>query len=154
METLALRVIKAMGALKGAASVLLGLSAGFVVAGAVFAFIAAIGIVPRLAAKTGTNKYVKIYEESIIVGGLAGVSTYLFDFTLPLKAFGAVPLAIFYGMFVGCLALCLAEVLNVLPVLARRVNLQKGIGIFIAAFAIGKLCGSLMYFFIPGFFEL
>ena len=48
----------------------------------------------------------------------------------------------------GCLAVALAEVLNVFPVLFRRANLKNGLGFLITAFAAGKTVGGLVYFFL------
>ena len=41
---------------------LLGFGGGIVISGAVFAFIAIIGVVPRLAQKSHTEKYIKLYD--------------------------------------------------------------------------------------------
>jgi stage V sporulation protein AB len=54
---------------------------------------------------------------------------------------------IFSGIFVGCWALALAEVLNVFPIFLRRINVTKGIGFVILGIAIGKVLGALVYFF-------
>jgi len=57
------------------------------------------------------------------------------------------------GIFFGCLAMSLAEVLNVIPILSRRGRLQQGMFFFMLAVAFGKMTGSLLYFIIPGFFD-
>ncbi|MGN1318179.1 MAG: stage V sporulation protein AB, partial [Lachnospirales bacterium] len=56
------------------------------------------------------------------------------------------------GIFFGCLAVSLAEVLNVIPILSRRINVQKGIKYFILSLALGKALGSALYYFLPGFY--
>jgi len=132
--------------------VLLGFSSGVVIAGAVFAFIAIIGIVPRLAQKTSTQKYIKLYEEAIIFGGIFGTTTLLIDYRLPIGVMPVAILALCVGIFFGCLAVSLAEVLDVIPVLTRRTRLRQGMALFMLAIALGKLAGSLLYYFIPGFF--
>ncbi len=53
---------------------------------------------------------------------------------------------LFMGMFVGCLALAIAEMLNSIPIFARRVSYRHGLGIAVLAVALGKLAGSLFYF--------
>ena len=53
---------------------------------------------------------------------------------------------LFMGMFVGCLALAIAEMLNSIPIFARRVSYRHGLGIAVLAVALGKLAGSLYYF--------
>ena len=134
--------------------IVLGFGSGIVVSGAVFAFIAIIGVVPRLAQKTCTTKYIKLYEEAIIFGGIFGTSTMLFDYYLPIGKFLVIMLSATIGIFYGCLAVSLAEILNVIPILTRRGRLTAGLKYFILAIALGKLLGSLMYYFIPGFYYI
>ena len=47
------------------------------------------------------------------------------------------------GVFTGCLAAALAEVVNMMPVLSERVSLKKGMTGIMTVFALGKLVGSL-----------
>ena len=131
---------------------ILGLGGGMVIAGAVFAFIAIIGVVPRIAQKTKTEKYIMLYEEGIIIGGILGTCSLLADFYLPIGTAVVTLLMLMVGIFYGCLAVSLAEVLDVIPVLTRRGGLKRGLKFFITALAAGKLIGSLLYYFIPGFF--
>ena len=58
------------------------------------------------------------------------------------------------GIFVGVLTMALTEVLNVIPILLRRTRLTKGLPWLILAFALGKVCGSLVYFLVDGFYVL
>ncbi len=134
--------------------ILLGFGGGLVIAGAVFAFIAVIGVVPRLADKTGTTKYVKWYEEAIIAGGIAGCIAMNMQVYLPIGKIGVAAYGLLVGIFYGCLAVSLAEVLNVIPVLARRVRVRQGLKWFVTAIALGKLAGSLLYYFVPGFYYI
>ena len=122
---------------------------GIIIAGGVFAFIAIIGIVPRFAQKTNTSQYIKIYEEAIMLGGIFGTLTMLFDFRVPTGQFGNVVAGLFYGIFVGCLAVSIAEVIDVIPILCRRASIKQGISIFIIMIALGKTIGSLAYFLLP-----
>ena len=52
----------------------------------------------------------------------------------------------FSGIFVGCLALALAEMIDSIPIFARRIGFRHGIGVAVIATALGKLCGSVLYF--------
>lgn len=133
--------------------IVIGFGSGVVIAGAVFAFIAIIGIVPRLAQKTRTEKYIKLYEEAIIIGGIFGTSTMIIDYYMPIGKIAVIFLSICVGIFYGCLAVSLAEVLDVIPILTRRGHIKKGMTYFITAIAFGKLLGSLLYYFIPGFYN-
>ncbi len=134
--------------------ILLGLGAGVVISGAVFAFIAIIGVVPRLAAKTKTEKYIKLYEETIIAGGIFGVFTIMYDYYIPIGVIPVIIISACIGIFYGCLAVSLAEVLNVIPILSRRTRLYKGLKYFIIALALGKAAGSMLYYFADGFYYI
>ncbi len=61
-------------------------------------------------------------------------------------------IGMFAGIFFGCLSIALAEVLDGIPIFARRIRLKMGVSIAVLAVALGKIAGSLVYF-INGFFE-
>jgi len=142
-----------MEILKHIAAVVIGFGSGLIIAGAVYAFITIVGVVPRLAQKTQTAGKIKVYESALALGGIFGTLAGIFQFYLPVGHVGVVALAVFKGIFIGCLAMSLAEVLNVIPIMARRTRLQRGMFFLVLAIAIGKLIGSLMYFLVPGFFD-
>ena len=50
------------------------------------------------------------------------------------------------GIFVGCLVMSLAETLQALPVISRRIHLAVGFQYLILSIALGKMAGSLLYF--------
>ncbi len=124
-----------------------GACGGLLVAGGVFAFLTLVGVVTRLAAGTKTAKYLMLYEDMALLGGAAGNLWYIYRFALPLGN----PLFALYGIgagiFTGCLAASLAEVVNMLPVLSERVNLKKGMTGIMTMFALGKMAGSLFGLF-------
>lgn len=128
--------------------ILLGFGSGIVISGGIYAFIAVIGIVPRMAQKTKTEKYIFVYEDSILMGGIFGVMTMIFPFRVPLGFIGLIILGLLVGIFIGCLAVSVAEVIDVIPILSRRAKLKKGLSVFITALALGKLIGALVCFFI------
>ena len=134
-------------------SILIGFSAGLIISGAVFAFITAIGVVPRLAQKTKTQAHIKWYESSIALGGLFGAVAGIVDMRIPITGLIVAVIAISIGIFYGVLAMSLAEVLNVIPILTRRGRLQRGMFFFVLSIALGKFCGALLYAIIPGFYS-
>jgi len=142
-----------MEILKHIASIVIGFGSGLVIAGAVYAFISIVGVVPRLAQKTQTISKIRVYESALALGGIFGTLAGVYQFYLPVGHVGVVVLAVLKGIFIGCLAMSLAEVLNVLPIMARRTRLQRGMFFLVLAIALGKLIGSLMYFLVPGFFD-
>lgn len=127
--------------------VFIGSGAGGVIAAGIFAFLAIIGVVPRLIGVTHTRKHIILYETMLILGGTMGNLMDLFH--LPIAGFGPFVLAVWgtaAGIFVGCLVMSLAETLKALPVLGRRIRLAVGIQYVILSVAAGKFVGSMLYF--------
>ena len=152
----------------------IGACAGFGVSGGVFTTLIAIGLVPRFAGKTHTAKHIFLYEEMVVCGTLAGgIITVFLPFLkvhewlggngtqnglfyqglfeeswYPLfGTFFLLVFGLFAGIFVGCLAIAIAEMLDSIPIFARRSKFRHGVGIAILCMAIGKTLGSLLYFF-------
>ena len=75
--------------------IFLGLTSGCMVAAGTFAFIAAIGIVPRMAKRTETQRFIRVYEDAIVLGGIWGTTAMFIRYRLP-----SVPL------LPGCYARC------------------------------------------------
>lgn len=131
--------------------IFIGFASGVVVAGGVFAFIAAIGVVERLAQKTKTVSYIKIYEEAAIFGGIAGCVRLIYEYKVSVGVVVPIIFCFLIGIFVGALAVSLAEVLDVMPIFMRRLRLKKGLQYFMLSLAAGKLIGALAYFLLPEF---
>lgn len=137
-----------------------GLAAGFVTAAAYVAFIAMLGIFPKIAAKTKTAGECILYENCLIIGIL--LSTLLQFFTSFSSAGfyeGALPptfvgfsililIGLFGGIYIGFLIGGLSEVLNVIPIYARIAHIQKGLSYIIYFLALGKGVFSLIQFLI------
>ena len=134
--------------------IVFSIAAGLMVSAGVFAFIAAIGIVPRMAWRTGTRHFVRWYEDAIVLGGIFGTTTMFVDYRLPPANLLLGGVFLFNGLFVGVLAMALTEVLNVMPILMRRARLTKGLQWIILAFALGKVVGSLLYYLVDGFYVM
>lgn len=140
--------------MKEAFLIVFSIASGLLVSAGVFAFIAAIGIIPRMAWRTGTRQYVRFYEDIIVLGGIWGTTAMFVEYRLPPWDWLIMAVALFTGLFVGVLAMALTEVLNVMPILMRRARLTKGLQWIILAFALGKVFGSLVYYLIDGFYVL
>lgn len=125
----------------------IGLSCGAAVAGGVFGFITMLGIVPRLAGRTGTAKHILLYESAIILGGALGNIWHIFSIKPLLSLVMVCLYGLFSGIFVGCLAMALAEVLRVLPIMIHRLRLKEGFPIVVLGIALGKTAGALYQFF-------
>lgn len=125
-----------------------GLCSGLTVAAGVFAFITMLGIIPRLATRTHTRKHIYLYETMIILGGSFANIWSIYAFPLPLTILFLGAVGLFSGIFVGCLAMALAEVLRVFPIITNRIQLKEGFPVVVVAVALGKLAGTLFQFFI------
>lgn len=143
-----------MGVISVIVRVILGLGAGFVVSGGVVAFISIIGIIPLMAYRTKTTHAMLWYENAIILGSITGSILSMWSIRLPNIPIITAVFFFAFGMFIGVLIIALAEVLDVLPIINRRIQIKKGITLIVFALALGKLVGSLCYWIYPYFTEI
>ncbi len=132
--------------LKGLVMLVIGVSAGGMVAAGTFAFIVMLGVFTRLAYRTHTSSYTSIYESAIVLGGTLGNIILLYEVRIPLYYAGIIVFGLFCGIFVGCLAMALAEVLKVFPILVRRTGLFEGLPFIVCGIAAGKMAGAFVQF--------
>lgn len=123
---------------------LTGFGGGILVAGGLFAFLALVGVITRLAAGTKTAKFLLFYEDMSLLGATVGNIAYLYHVGLPVGRFGFLLYGLGAGIFTGCLAAALAEVVKMMPVLSERLNLKRGMAILMVIFAFGKMIGALI----------
>ena len=133
-------------------AIFISLSAGLVISSAIFSFIAAIGIVPRLAKKSKTEEHIKIYETSIAIAGTTGAIWLSISFNIDFVFLNFVIAFLVFcsGIFLGVLAVSLAEVMDVIPILFRRAKLKFGLWLLVYAIAFGKALGTIIYFYVKG----
>lgn len=146
----------------------LGASFGMIVSGGVFTVLISVGLIPRFAGKMHIAKHIFILEEMVVLGTIMGDFYSIFsnygrigEWVIENSVFGVgntaaawhtvgnfilIIFGVFSGIFVGCLALAIAEMLNTIPIFSRRIGFRHGLGIAILAVALGKLAGSLIYF--------
>lgn len=126
----------------------LGLICGMAVAGGTFALIVGISVVPRVVFMSKTAKEVIFYENMIMLGGIIGnIITVFTDIPIPLGSVGLILFGLGCGIQVGCLVMALAEIMNVFPIIFRRISLKIGMSYVITAMALGKVIGGLWYFY-------
>ena len=152
-----------------------GASFGLLAAAGVFTVLTAVGLVPRFAGKTHTARKILLFEEMVIFGTILGCFVSIFpeycQVGALLEGLGVLgetagakreatvnglrqsvavvlqgSFGLFAGMFIGCLALAIAEMLDSIPIFARRIGFRHGIGLAVFSVAIGKLVGSFFYF--------
>ena len=123
---------------------LLAIACGIAVSAGTFAFILVIGVVPRMIKKNNMGNHIFEIENSIVFGVMVGAIFSVFPWM------AHVMVAIYglaAGIFVGCIAVALAEILNTFPILFRRLYINRGLSWVMIAMAFGKLAGSMYYFF-------
>ncbi len=124
---------------------LIGLGGGLAVGSGFVAFITVFGILPRLAQLTKTHAFILVYEWAIVAGALAGAWFSLDDIFFTFSEYVLIPLGFAAGMFIGMIAAALTEVLNVLPILAKRIGVGEEILRILTAIVLGKIFGSLFH---------
>ena len=111
-----------------------GLAAGLAVSAGTFAFLIVIGVILH-------------FENAVILGGICGnLASVFLQIRIP---FGPALLCVYgisAGIFVGSIAVALAEILNTFPITFRRMGLKVGLFWVMLAMAAGKVAGSLYYF--------
>lgn len=127
-------------------------------AAGVFTVFTAVGLVPRFADRTQSANCIILYENMIILGTVAGTIYSLFGTLLHgierlqqepgFRLVVLVVYGLFTGIYVGTLAISIAEILDAIPIMAHRTKLKRGVGIVVISFAAGKLLGSLFYFLV------
>ncbi|EKN69666.1 stage V sporulation protein AB [Neobacillus bataviensis LMG 21833] len=132
-----------MTTIKILAVLFIGLASGLAVGSGFVAFLTVLGVIPRLTQLSKTMKMIQQYEWSVVFGALTGVAASLRDPTLHISSYFLIPLGLTGGIFFGMLAAALTEVLNVLPILVKRIRLDGQIIILIMAIVFGKIFGAI-----------
>jgi len=127
--------------------------AGGLAAGTGFvAFLVVLGVIPRLTQLTKTMKWIHAYEWSAVAGAVIGGWMSLRSSVLGASKYWLLPLGMFSGVFIGMLAAALTEVLNVWPILAKRMGMADKVILLLMAIVFGKVFGALFYwiYFVEG----
>ena len=127
-------------------SAIIGLSAGMLVAAGLFSFITGLGVISDFADRTHTGEHVMLYEDAIVVGGILGNLLFVFKIHIPGRGWILPIFGLLAGIFTGCWAMALAEMLEVFPIFVRRVKLVQCIPWVILGTALGKTAGALLFF--------
>ncbi len=122
---------------------IIGFAGGLAVGSGFVAFLAVLGVIPRLLQVTKTYKKIHFYEFSVILGALTGSLLSLNFFKLTIPSFFLAPIGLLSGVFIGLLAAALTEMLNVFPLLTKRMGLDDRLMPLLMAFVFGKVFGSL-----------
>ncbi|MGN8647120.1 stage V sporulation protein AB [Gracilibacillus sp. HCP3S3_G5_1] len=128
--------------------VAIGFGSGLMVGAGFVAFLTVLGIIPRLVQLSKSIESMNHYQASVIVGALLGTYLTFTDWTVYLPALILGFWGLLHGIFVGMLAAALTEVLNVFPILMKRLGIDKELLWLLMAIVIGKIAGSLFQWII------
>lgn len=127
-----------------------GICIGSFVSAGVCALLTSVGIITRIAWVTKTTDKIRCYENCILIGAAGSNIIYLWQPELSVVSAISrailIIIGVFFGIFVGCLAMSLAEALDASTILFRRIKLKKNFKYIILAIAIGKLIGNILYY--------
>ena len=124
----------------------IGLASGAAIAAGVFSFIISVGVVPRIIGKSRTAADIIAYENTVILGGTVGSMVSLFTPGLFGGIWSVMLFGLSAGIFTGCLAVALAEILNTFPIMFRRFGIKEGLTWIMFSMALGKMAGALYFY--------
>lgn len=121
------------------------LGGGIAVGGAAAAFFTILQVVPRLVQVTETYEHIKTYQFISITGFILFTIIYFSNFKLHLHKYATIPIGIVFGIFIGLVSSALAEVLNVIPILSKKLKIKDNLKYVIWTLVAGKVAGSLCF---------
>ncbi|GIN19886.1 stage V sporulation protein AB [Siminovitchia fordii] len=134
--------------IKTVAVIFTGLSGGIAVGIGFVAFLTVLGVIPRLTQLTKTGEYIHSYEWAVVISVVLASFADLNNYSIPVGAAILIPIGFASGIFIGMLAAALTEVLNVLPILSKRIGMEGMLISLLMALVMGKLVGSLFQWLI------
>lgn len=123
--------------------IIIGFAGGLAVGSGFVAFLTLLGIIPRLIQLSKTDSFIKVYIGSVIAGTLFGTYLSFTQITWSQPVILLVIWGICHGIFNGMVAAALAEVLNVFPILLKRIRVDDYFLWLLMAIVFGKIAGSL-----------
>lgn len=128
--------------------ILIGIAGGITVGSAIAAFFTLLKFVARIAQITETWDNIALYEYCMVGGAVLGSVLCYGDINFGLNKFMIILIGLSSGIFLGLFTSALAEVLNVIPVFAKKFKIKHELTYVIAALILGKVFGSLFYFLV------
>lgn len=125
--------------------IIIGFANGIAVGAGFLALLTLLKIIPRLIQLSGNKSKTKLFIFPIVFGTVFGTYLSFTTYHVHLSPIFLGLLGLFQGIFTGMLAASLAEVLNVFPILSRRIRLEKHIKSLMMAVVFGKVFGSLFH---------
>ncbi|BBH21056.1 stage V sporulation protein AB [Paenibacillus baekrokdamisoli] len=123
---------------------LLGIAGGLAVGSGLVALLIVLDLIPRLAQLSYGFRKSLWYETAVVSGAVFWSLADFLDIRLWLPSHSSlIFVGLLDGIFIGMLAAALTEVMNVLPILAKRLRLSGYLVSLLMAMVLGKVTGSL-----------
>lgn len=138
---------------------IIGLSFGALAASGVLTVLMSVGLLPRYVGRTHEADHISFFENMVVLGTMCGTGVSLLGVYVDDSGLGLLGTllemlyGLFAGVFVGTLALAIAEMLDAFPIFFRRLRLEGGLMWIMLAIAAGKTLGSFIYFYFK-FYEI
>jgi stage V sporulation protein AB len=123
--------------------VVIGLAGGLAVGGGFVAFLVVLDIIPRLVQLTKSFESIHFFEGAIVMGVMVWSTMDFFNWQFRFSPICTAYIGLLAGCFVGMLAAALTEVINVLPIMAKRMGMDGYMMWLLTAMILGKVVGSL-----------
>lgn len=125
--------------------IIFGLSSGIMVGSGVIALLILVGIIPRMSQISNTRSFVNFYEKILVIGTFLGALISIQNIHLSIGKIGVLVFGLAYGVFVGFLSSGLAEILDYIPIVSRRLKIPTlYLKYIIISLLIGKVIGSFI----------
>lgn len=127
--------------------IFIAFSSGIIIGAGFLALLTILGVIQRLLQMLKFRTHLTLFFLVFIFGVLFG--TYLSFTSTWIEApdFVVIIWGFIHGIFNGMLAAALVEILNVFPLLSRRLQLESHLFILLMAIVFGKICGALFQWF-------
>lgn len=123
--------------------ILIGFSSGLLVGGAYVAILIVLGVIQRMVQLIRFRRFISYLISALILGVLTGTFFSFSPYTTNYFKIVLIFWGLFHGIFNGMLAAALVEVLNVFPLLSRRLHLENYLLVLLSSLVLGKIMGSL-----------
>src|SRR5699024_352479 len=123
--------------------VIIGFAGGLAVGAGFVAVITLLGIIPRLVQLSKTDRLVHVYSACVTARAVFGTYLSFTDIHWNQRIVVLVIWGAFHGIFNGMLAAALTVVLNVFPLLVKRIGVDRYLLWLLMALVFGKIGGSL-----------
>lgn len=125
--------------------ILIGISTGLVVGGALAAFIAILNLIERFVQLSKSQKYIKLYEWVFSIGAIVFIYIYFSNTSVRFPSILVSATGLIIGIFIGFFSSALAEVLNVIPLISKKLKIKNELKYVIYSLMLGKVAGSLYF---------